>query len=161
MLTQSQDMLRALNDFFPRTNPRNPSPATAIMTVQPELKPFSNLKRDLVRLLGVLTFNDTRVGDQVREYEGVQLVLSLTEIDEANPCECERMIIADYSADQCAVLREHALFCIRNLMLNNPANQAIIKEMDPVGVLSETGELLPVPDKMKKKSIETTITEEK
>lgn len=131
------------------------------MTIQPELKPFSNLKRDLVRLLGVLTFNDTRVGDQVREYEGVQLVLSLTEIDEANPCECERMIIADYSADQCAVLREHALFCIRNLMLNNPANQAIIKEMDPVGVLSETGELLPVPDKMKKKSIETTITEEK
>lgn len=161
MLTQSQDMLRALNDFFPRTNPRNPSPATATMTIQPELKPFSNLKRDLVRLLGVLTFNDTRVGDEVREYEGVQLVLSLTEIDEANPCECERMIIADYSADQCAVLREHALFCIRNLMLNNPANQAIIKEMDPVGVLSETGELLPVPDKMKKKSIETTITEEK
>lgn len=46
-------------------------------------------------------------------------------------------------------------------MLNNPANQAIIKEMDPVGVLSETGELLPVPDKMKKKSIESTITEEK
>ncbi|OXG16883.1 hypothetical protein C366_03678 [Cryptococcus neoformans Tu401-1] len=138
------DMLRALNDFFPRTNPRNPSPATATMTVQPELKPFSNLKRDLVRLLGVLTFNDTRVGDQVREYEGVQLVLSLTEIDEGNP-----------------FLREHALFCIRNLMLNNSANQAIIKEMDPVGVLSETGELLPVPDKMKKKSIETTITEEK
>lgn len=88
MLTQSQDMLRALNNFFPRTNPRNPSPPTATTTIQPELKPFSNLKRDLVRLLGVLTFNDTRVGDQVREYEGVQLVLSLTEIDEGNPCEC-------------------------------------------------------------------------
>lgn len=46
-------------------------------------------------------------------------------------------------------------------MLNNLANQAIIKEMDPIGVLSETGELLPVPEKMKKKSTEATITEEK
>lgn len=64
-------------------------------------------------------------------------------------------------ADQCKVLREHALFCVRNLMLNNPANQAIIKEMDPIGVLSETGELLPVPEKMKEKSTEATITEEK
>lgn len=64
-------------------------------------------------------------------------------------------------ADQCKVLREHALFCVRNLMLNNPANQAIIKEMDPIGVLSETGELLPVSEKMKKKSTEATITEEK
>ncbi|KAL0249840.1 hypothetical protein I308_103142 [Cryptococcus tetragattii IND107] len=138
------DMLRALNDYFPRTNPRNPSPVTTTTAVPPELKPFSNLKRDLVRLLGVLTFSDTRVGDQVRECEGVQLVLSLTEIDEGNP-----------------FLREHALFCVRNLMLNNPANQAIIKEMDPIGVLSETGELLPVPEKMKKTSTEATITEEK
>lgn len=46
-------------------------------------------------------------------------------------------------------------------MLNNSANQAIIKEMDPIGVLSETGELLPVPEKMKKKGIGVTITEEK
>lgn len=50
----------------------------------------------------------------------------------------------------CADLREHALFAVRNLMLNNPANQAIIREMDPVGVLSDTGELLPVPDRMRR-----------
>lgn len=68
---------------------------------------------------------------------------------------------AENFADQCKVLREHALFCVRNLMLNNPVNQAIIKEMDPIGVLSETGELLPVPEKMKKTSTEATITEEK
>jgi ataxin-10 len=36
-------------------------------------------------------------------------------------------------------------------MLGNPANQAIIDEMDPVGVLSETGELLPVPERMKRR----------
>jgi ataxin-10 len=37
-------------------------------------------------------------------------------------------------------------------MLKNPANQAIIGQMDPVGVLSDTGELLPVPEKMKRKA---------
>ncbi|WVQ81893.1 hypothetical protein IAT38_004020 [Cryptococcus sp. DSM 104549] len=137
------DLLRALNDFFPRTNPRQPPPnapspsSSSLPTssiVPNELKPFSNLKRDLVRLLGILTFDDTTVGDQVRAHEGIQLVLSLTEVDEGNP-----------------YLREHALFCIRNLMKNNPANQAVVKEMGPIGVLSDSGELLPLPDKMKKK----------
>lgn len=37
-------------------------------------------------------------------------------------------------------------------MRNNLANQDIIKEMNPVGVLSENGEVLPVPDRMKKHS---------
>ena len=35
-------------------------------------------------------------------------------------------------------------------MLNNPANQAVIGKMDPVGVLGDNGELLPVPDRMKR-----------
>jgi hypothetical protein len=49
------------------------------------------------------------------------------------------------------VLRERALFVVRNLLLNNPANQAIISKMDPVGIISdETGEILPLPDKMRK-----------
>ena len=47
-------------------------------------------------------------------------------------------------------LREHALFVTRNLLLRNPANQAIVAEMDPVGVISETGELLPLPERMRR-----------
>ncbi|WWC90768.1 uncharacterized protein L201_005705 [Kwoniella dendrophila CBS 6074] len=130
----SIDLLRSLDTFFPRINPRIQSTAT-ITPISEELKPFSNLKRNIVQLLGVLTFEDTSVGDQVREHEGIQLILSMTEIDENNP-----------------YLREHALLCVRNLMLNNPSNQAIIQQMNPVGVLSpENGELLPVPEKMKKK----------
>ncbi|WVF72716.1 hypothetical protein IAT40_007534 [Kwoniella sp. CBS 6097] len=130
-------LLRSLDTFFPRVNPRSKSStqpsATPIATE--ELKPFANLKRNLVQLMGVLSFEDTAVGDQVREAEGIQLFLSMTEIDEGNP-----------------YLREHALLCVRNLMLNNPANQAIITQMNPIGVLSDdTGELLPLPDKMKKK----------
>ena len=57
--------------------------------------------------------------------------------------------MAETTADG-ADLREHALFTIRNLMQNNPANQAVIAEMDPVGVLSDTGEVLPVPERMKR-----------
>lgn len=37
-------------------------------------------------------------------------------------------------------------------MLDNPANQAVVKEMDPVGVVSETGEVLPLPEKFKQKA---------
>lgn len=35
-------------------------------------------------------------------------------------------------------------------MLGNPANQALIGQMDPVGVLSDSGEVLPVPERMKR-----------
>ena len=52
-------------------------------------------------------------------------------------------------------LREHALFVVRNLMMNNPANQAIISEMDPVGAISETGELLPLPERMRRAQART------
>ncbi|OCF76128.1 hypothetical protein I204_03427 [Kwoniella mangroviensis CBS 8886] len=132
----SIELLRSLDTFFPRINPRIQSTSSATITpISEELKPFSNLKRNIVQLLGVLTFDDTSVGDQVRECEGVQLILGMTEIDDNNP-----------------YLREHALFCVRNLMLNNPENQAIITQMNPVGVLSpENGEILPVPEKMRKK----------
>lgn len=34
-------------------------------------------------------------------------------------------------------------------MLHNPENQAIIGQMDPVGVLGENGEILPVPERMR------------
>jgi ataxin-10 len=49
-------------------------------------------------------------------------------------------------------LREHALFTIRNLMRDNLANQAVVKEMDPVGVVSDSGEVLPLPEKLKKQT---------
>nr|ODN89096.1 hypothetical protein L203_02508 [Cryptococcus depauperatus CBS 7841] len=125
------NLLASLEVFFPRTNPLRPLPDPDHL--QPAFKPFSKLKRNLLGLLSILTFNDVVVGDLVRECGGVELVLNLTEVDENNP-----------------FLREHALFCVRNLILDNPANQAIIRKMDPVGVLSETGELLPVPENMRK-----------
>jgi hypothetical protein len=52
-----------------------------------QARPLAQLKRNLVQLLGILSFEDIAVGDQVREHGGIQLLLSLTEVDEANPCE--------------------------------------------------------------------------
>ncbi|CAD6577777.1 MAG: hypothetical protein TREMPRED_002036 [Tremellales sp. Tagirdzhanova-0007] len=127
------DLLRELNAFLPRVKP---SVNTSLPSTS-EAAPLSSVKRNLVRLLGILTFEDTAVGDLVREYDGVHLILSMTEVDELNP-----------------YLREHALFVTRNLMLRNPANQALIAEMDPVGVVSETGELLPLPERMRREAKE-------
>ncbi len=37
-------------------------------------------------MLGILTFEDTAVGDVVRDCGGVQVILGMTEVDERNPC---------------------------------------------------------------------------
>jgi ataxin-10 len=46
------------------------------------------------------------------------------------------------------VIREYALLAVRNLMINNVANQAVIKEMDPVGMVGPDGELREMPARM-------------
>ncbi|WOO81287.1 Copper transport protein 86 [Vanrija pseudolonga] len=124
------ELLRATNTFLPRVKPTRPEDAPEATQAQ---LPFANIKRDLVRLLAALAYGDTAFGDAVREAGGVELVLSLCETDERNP-----------------YLREHALLAVRNLMTGNPANQAIIAQMDPLGVVGDNGELLPLPEKMKK-----------
>ncbi|KAK1927072.1 spinocerebellar ataxia type 10 protein domain-containing protein, partial [Papiliotrema laurentii] len=134
------DLLAALDKFIPRVKPGT---AASTNTLPPDqAAPVTLLKRLLVQLLGILTFEDTATGDRVRELGGVELVLGLTEVDEANP-----------------YLREHALLTIRNLMLNNPANQAVISQMDPVGVISDQGEVLPLPEKMRRKKQQAAVEE--
>lgn len=89
-------MLRQLSDFLPRVKPSAASrPPTSNGTA-----PLSSIKRDLVRLLGVLTFEDTAVGDLVQGCGGVQLVLSMTEVDVSNPCmsHLDRKVV--FGADQ-------------------------------------------------------------
>ena len=75
-------MLRRLNLFLPRVKPS----ASSSRSASAETAPLSSIKRDLVRLLGILTFEDVAVGDLVRERGGVQLILSMTEVDESIPC---------------------------------------------------------------------------
>jgi ataxin-10 len=77
------DLLRKLQEFMPRLRP---SPANPVSNDAPTERSLGGIKVSLVRLLGVLSYENTNVGDQVREYGGVQLVLSMTEVDELNPC---------------------------------------------------------------------------
>jgi ataxin-10 len=39
------------------------------------------------------------------------------------------------------VIREHALFALRNLLHKNPENQRIVQEMEPMGRIDENGML--------------------
>lgn len=79
-------LLRTLEAFIPRIKPglEAPTDGSAI--------PFPYLKRDLVRLLGVLAFHDRAIGDRVRAVEGVQVVLGLCVTDERNPCTLLRRV---------------------------------------------------------------------
>jgi ataxin-10 len=63
-----------------------PSPANPVSDQAPTERSLGGIKVSLVRLLGVLSFEDTAIGDQVRLRGGVQLVLGMTEVDELNPC---------------------------------------------------------------------------
>lgn len=47
---------------------------------------FPYLKRDLVRLLGILCHGVKAVQDLVRECGGIQVVMNLCVVDERNPC---------------------------------------------------------------------------
>lgn len=47
---------------------------------------FAYLKRDLVRLLGILCHEKRAVQDRVREARGIEVVLNMCVIDERNPC---------------------------------------------------------------------------
>lgn len=81
------DLLKELETFLPRINPWIARSDTDRPIIPPDqARPIAQLKRVLVELLGVLTFGDTGVGDQVREAGGVLLILGMTEMDEANPC---------------------------------------------------------------------------
>ncbi|PIL25080.1 hypothetical protein GSI_12969 [Ganoderma sinense ZZ0214-1] len=48
---------------------------------------FAHIKRDLVRLLGILASDNRAVQDHVRECGGLPVVMNLCVIDDYNPCE--------------------------------------------------------------------------
>jgi ataxin-10 len=77
------ELLKALNAFMPRLRP---SPANPVSNDAPTERSLGGIKVSLIRLLGVLSYENTNVGDQVRSHGGIELVLSMTEVDELNPC---------------------------------------------------------------------------
>ncbi|KAI0077713.1 hypothetical protein K474DRAFT_1044426 [Panus rudis PR-1116 ss-1] len=110
---------------------RNPSEAHASSDAtdgstasQSDPKGFAYLKRDLVRLLGILSYRSRPVQDRVRECGGIPVVSNMCVIDERNP-----------------YLREHAIFTLRNLLEDNKENQALVNEIQPLREWDENGVL--------------------
>ncbi|KAJ6581200.1 spinocerebellar ataxia type 10 protein domain-containing protein [Mycena capillaripes] len=128
-------LLRLLDLFLPRINfgkPVGPDGKAALPThTQPQVGDgsdgpdgtgFSYLKRDLVRLLGILCHGITAVQNRARLCGGIEVVMNLCVIDERNP-----------------YLREHAIFTLHNLLEGNPENQAVVEAIKPSGTWDDNG----------------------
>jgi len=133
------DCLRLLDTFLPRILWGRIQPpytqGSPLMNSSEATDPaaFSYMKRDLVRLLGILCYQQKDVQDRVRNCGGILVVLNLCVVDERNP-----------------YLREHALFTLRNLLIGNDQNQKIVAELEPMGVWTENGELKDVPGRVRR-----------
>ena len=89
------ETLRLLDSFLPRINfgkvkVVGPSSDTrspdASGCREADAAGFLYLKRDLVRLLGVLCHNSKVIQDRIRSCGGIPVVLNLCVIDDRNPC---------------------------------------------------------------------------
>jgi len=83
---------------------------------------FSYLKRDLVRLLGILCQGAKAVQERVRRCGGIPVVMNMCVVDERNP-----------------YLREHAILTLHNIMEGNVENQAVVDSIKPAAFLAEDG----------------------
>ncbi|GAA6049385.1 hypothetical protein JCM3770_007319 [Rhodotorula araucariae] len=119
-----------------------PAPAASGLDLSPEsTAAIAQLQRVIVQFLGILAFcppltterptPPPRVKDaqdRVRESGGLELLLSMCQIDERN-----------------TTMREHALFAIRNLLKRNQASQDYVDAMKPQYRVGPNGELLDLP----------------
>ncbi|KAF9648887.1 hypothetical protein BDM02DRAFT_3095712 [Thelephora ganbajun] len=76
---------------------------------------FSYVKRDLVRLLGILCVGEKAVQDRIRACGGIPVIMNLCVVDERNP-----------------YLREHAIFALHNLLEGNAENQRLVDQIRPL-----------------------------
>ncbi|KIJ20811.1 hypothetical protein PAXINDRAFT_160284 [Paxillus involutus ATCC 200175] len=121
------ELLQLLDIFLPRINFGKSvvSPGTNQGIVSPAAADptgFSYLKRDLVRLLGILCHKDSNTQDSIRNCDGITVIMNMCVVDERNP-----------------YLREHAVFTLHNLLEDNEANQAVVNSIQPSGTWGEDG----------------------
>ena len=147
-----------------------PDTASSDQIDKKEDRGFSYLKRDLVRLLGILCYENRAVQDRMRNCHGIPVVMNMCVTDERNPCTylsttfLMRAILTPISIPNGFLstsgihhenfsylmhinrsdLREHALFTLRNLLHNNLENQAVVDGIKPVGTWDENGVLRDV-----------------
>lgn len=110
------------------------SPSQAIDNADPSDFEWRNLKKLVVLVLSSLVWKSTTVQNQIRQYGGVEMILSCCNFDANNP-----------------YIREHAIMCLRFLLEGNRENQEIVRVLEPKKA---------VPDEvMDKRGYETYIDE--
>lgn len=89
------ETLRLLDSFLPRINLRKVKvvgPSSDVRSPdasgcrEADAAGFPYLKRDLVRLLGILCHDSKVIQDRIRSCGGIPVVLNLCVIDDRNPC---------------------------------------------------------------------------
>merc|ERR1712223_1718809 len=86
-----------------------------------EDSPINGFKCNMVRLIGNLTYRNKANQDEVRECNGIEMLLDCSPLDIRNPMITQWVVVA-----------------IRNLCGNNPANQDVIAQIDRKGVMDKS-----------------------
>ncbi|MCJ1416541.1 copper transport protein [Xylographa parallela] len=92
---------------------RPESPDPDLTDPHPAEFEWRNLKKLVVLVLSSLVWKAPAVQDQIRQYGGVEMVLSCCNYDANNP-----------------YIREHAIMCLRFLLENCPRNQLIVEQLE-------------------------------
>ena len=90
------------------------SPSAAIDNADPSDFEWRNLKKLVVLVLSSLVWKSTTVQNQIRQYGGVEMILSCCNYDANNP-----------------YIREHAIMCLRFLLEGNRENMEIVRSLEP------------------------------
>lgn len=93
-------------------------------------KNFAYLRRDLVRVIGMLSYEDKKTQDLIREFGGLDIILSLCAMDETNPCELGYRFCSPYVLFRgCALMsiisifsRDHPRCFLRQICASMPCS---------------------------------------
>ncbi|KIV92174.1 hypothetical protein PV10_06634 [Exophiala mesophila] len=123
--SQSSNVERPYDPSTPATtNQVEPSSATSgagqsrqspppAITEEPADFEWRNLKKLIVLVLSSLVWKSPTVQNQIREYGGVETILSCTQYDACNP-----------------YIKEHAIMCLKFLLEANPENQKLVSSLE-------------------------------
>ncbi|KAI6149761.1 spinocerebellar ataxia type 10 protein domain-containing protein [Pisolithus tinctorius] len=111
------ELLQLLDIFLPKVNFGRPVAQSGRRQCPADVTDptgFLYLKRDLVRLVGIICHGDRVTQDRIRQCNGIPVIMNMCVIDERNP-----------------YLREHAILTLHNLLEGNTDNQAVVHSIRP------------------------------
>ncbi|KAK6386072.1 hypothetical protein LTS17_001646 [Exophiala oligosperma] len=111
--------------------PMSKSPPPPQVAEEPADFEWRNLKKLIVLVLSSLVWKSPTVQNQIREYGGVDTIMSCTNYDGCNP-----------------YIKEHAIMCIRFLLEDNPENKALVAQLQAREMAPLDGATQEVMDKM-------------